>query len=235
MPTWLPIDRDYAQVRRRVGIQQRIGEMLTGILPTYVLERNWPGDQLDMWGANGVCSPPLNGNLQSVSLFNQSADQELLVWRVESNFVDGVSEQISRPFQMHIFTPLQTYDPASLPSAIPFFFPWLQPVAPPESARLSPNAFLIAGSNPAIQVVTINGVPTSSIGPILHPAADATSGFFSVGVAPVWSRFWQAGDVPPIRVRPGQRLTVQSLFPAFGNDHLEANFWWSERRFDRGL
>lgn len=245
-PTWRAIDRDYAQVRRRVGMQGRLGWFLSGILPTYQVERNWPGDQLDLWGANGRTSTPSPAGHPSISLHNGSdllpegERLELLVWRVVAKFMQpsGFFPQlVQMGFQdLHIFTPLQTYNPSAVPDAIPLQFPFLQPVDLGESVRLARVGHLDVGSNPALMVLVINGVPTTGIGPIV--TANLGAGISTAfGVANHLDFGPGAGDVPPIRLKPGQKLTIQGLIPSpgGGDEALDASFWWSERRYDRGL
>jgi len=222
--------------------------MLGAILPTYQVERNWPGEQTSMFGAEGVTGQGMtaDGHL-AISLHNTSdllpreEQLELLVWRFNADLFIFTDQSRFGGSPLHIFTPLQDYNPTEvLGSGPPIFFPWLQPVSPGESAHLSRAGHLDAGQNPSLMVVTVNGVPTTAIGPALvNRGQVAVAGGFAFGLN--GGNAYEFGlpgiDTPPMIVRPGQKLTVQSVvqFLAPNSLQLRANFWWSERKWVVGL
>ncbi len=250
-PRWHQIDRDYPQARKRLGFGGRMGLMLTGLLPTYQMERNWPGDQLRMYGASARTTlPSSTGRLNAISLHNVSLLlpredwQELLVWKVTArSFTGGVilPNWIESSMQdFHVFTPLVGYNPHNFPDTFPVVFAFLQPLEPERIAAFPSHGHLDVGSNINLMTVIINGVPTAGIGPRL---AQTPSIWILGGPTPGSQGFGAAqdmdyipsGDAPPFRVMPGERLTVQQLiFPATTLQGIEASFWWSERPFAQG-
>lgn len=234
-PRWFPIDQDFPRTRKRLGIGTRIGQVLTGILPTVVLEQNWPEDQLLTYGINGICDFTAVGPglFQSCSLVNTSTEPnpvEVLVWKVEASVYNEVSVQTFRSWLCHLFTPLPGYNPAAVPATIPEFFPWLQPIASGDVVRIS-NATMLCGGNVALPIAIVNGVPTSVIGPVL--GLKSTPNAQQRGQNPERQFGWAAGPSPPLVIRPGGSLTLQRLIPTpAGNpDSLEANFYYSERAY----
>ncbi len=240
-PRWLDSNRDYSQVQKRMSIPGRLASMLSGILPTYQVERNWPGDQTALFGAEGVTGRfvPATGHL-AVSLHNASdalpreEQLELLVWRMNAELFTQVN-LLASPNSIHMFTPLGNYNPNQIPSPIPQFFPWFQPVAPGELGHLSRAGHLDAGVNPTLLVVIVNGNPTTVLGPTMQ-----NRGMVSFGaiVSAEQKEYGLSGtDMPPVIVRPGQKLTFQSVnqFLVGAELELRGNFWWSERKYVVGL
>ncbi|MEE8509161.1 MAG: hypothetical protein V3T07_08870 [Myxococcota bacterium] len=254
MPRWLPIARDYAATRKRFSIQARIGEMLSGIVPTYQVERNWPGDQLDLWGINGISNESipdidgmtgqhLAGSLHNISdAFPLERQKELLVWRVTGELAQtgGPTGDILFPAnKLHLMSPGIGYNPEATPATAPapgtgIFLPWLQPQRPEEVLHFPTAGHLDVGYNPNLQTVNIGGDVHVSVGPALSTriasaaAAQASSGQqdFSLGGL----------DAPPYRIQPGRKLTVQSLF-AFSFAvpvRIDVSFWYSEREYAVG-
>ncbi len=248
MPRWLPIARDFAATRKRFTIPQRIGEMLSGIIPTYQVERNWPGDQLDLWGINGISDfqipdegamAPLfiAASLHNISdSFPRELQKELLIWRVIAAVtVNGV--QIPQNGKLHLFSPGLGYNPEAIPATGPLpntgiFLPWLQPQRPTEVLHFPTAGHLDVGYNTALQLTSIGGDFHIGIGPSLSfmtntpLTAGGTESDFSLGGV----------DAPPYRIQPGRKLTVQST-NSFAFDtffRLEASIWYSERDYAVG-
>ena len=245
-PSWLPVDREYASVRSRFGLRARFGRMLTGILPTVVLEQHWPTEQLDMFGINASTDGGVAGEFHACSLFNRSDDLELLVWQVTAFVVNF--QGTTRGFPVHIFTPLQTYDPTVTPAATPpapadgLFFPMLQTAVSVGIPGLVGDAVVEVGSNPSLQVLTVDGLARVSIGPRKLDFNGWTESAFQF---PLQNRDShvnlgvQASPAPPLRVKPQQRLCVQSTSTMQGpgggtSQALEANFIYSQRPFFAG-
>jgi hypothetical protein len=241
VPTWENTDRTWPAFRKRHGVRRRIGQMLTGIIPTIELEKSWAPDQLDIYGANGSTDGAAALELHSVALHNPSDDLELLVWKVESKA--RTTGGFSDPTETirHLFTPLQTYNPTLNPAPIPIFISALSTAtATGDAARLA-RAHLDCGSNPVLMVLTVDfgagPVATTMIGPSNSHSLQrfnmppAFSFWFPHGQ---WTVHYEAtGSCPPLRVKPGQKLAVaETANSPTGTHMIEANFWWSERPFD---
>lgn len=161
IPRWINVDRDYAATRRRLGIAGSLRQVLTGILPTYQLERNWPGDQLDLYGVDGITDTvipgavPLliSGSLHNVSdAFERDLQVELLVWRVTAD-IFTTSGVLLQNRTLQIFSPATGYNPELIPATgpAPFtgtFLPWLQPQTTAELLHFPSAGHLDMGYNP---------------------------------------------------------------------------------------
>jgi len=248
MPKWVQIARDYAATRKRFTMQSRLGEILTGILPTYQVERNWPGDQLDLYGINGITNATVPGAVPlhiSASLHNISdrfareEQKELLVWRIVAfmNRTDVIS-QAMRAEKLHLFTPITGYNPNAILATGPLpntgvFLPWLQPQRPEETAHFPAAGHLDVGYNTALQVADVGGLINLGVGPTLFTQESddsrAAISAYEFGLPGV--------DTPPYRLQPGRKLTVQTVFPQTNGlaIRMDASFWYSERPYAVGL
>lgn len=227
MPRWVNHAKALIGLRRRWSVNASFGEILTGVLPVIQVDKVLPTEDQDIYGlftqalADGV-------NLPACQLTAQR--QDVLVMRIEV-FVDAVSQRFPN---VHIFTPLQTYDPFDV-SLQGIFFPWLQGGArPPANDQMAQatgqlgSTFGAAGIGSALMTVSVNGFPISAIGPV-HPLERWTT---FVGSGGGENRMiWSMQD-PPIRVRPFQSLVVQApLGGMLGNGTpLNVNWYYSERR-----
>lgn len=242
MPRWLPIARDYAATRKRFSIQGSISELLSGILPTYQLERNWNSEFLDLWGIEGFVDA-MNGNHGAISLHNISdafpreEQRELLVWRMNAELFTRLAAATLLGFSLHQFTPIGNYNPHVIPGATPIFLPWFQPAkATGELARFPLAGHLDAGSNAALDVVTVNGVPVTVVGPVMTMRQGRTQAGSSVAGGLSNMEFGLNVDAPPFRVKPGERVTIQTLEPHSSSfTTLRVVVWYSERPFTEGL
>ncbi|MEE8507767.1 MAG: hypothetical protein V3T07_01770 [Myxococcota bacterium] len=248
-PRWLPIARDYAATRKRFTLQGSLREMLSGILPTYQVERNWPGDQLDLWGVNGISNiqipnngamDPLHisGSLHNISdSFEIEDRKELLVWRITAH-VGFTIVDLAPAGALHLFSPGIGYNPEAIPATGPLpntgtFLPFLQPQTTDQVLRFPTAGHLDVGYNTGVQVVSIGGSLNLGIGPTMHVRENAAR-----TAAGPESEFGLPGlDAPPYRVQPGRKLTVQSInafaFDAF--TRLDVSFYYSERGLALGL
>jgi len=242
MPRWVNIRERWSSYRNRLDLNHRFGEMLTGVLPVVSLERSWPTEQLSMYGMNVECAGAGGAAHFACSLHNVSDENppavELLVWRVNAwHFRPGLGT-LTPSASMHLFSPIASYNPHSIPATLPIHAPWLQTGAESGDKVQLSRAHGDAGFAPALQVVSIGGVATTSIGPIL------TQPVRLISPTTVGSVFQGGSDMvefqpqypaPPIRVLPGRRLTVQTTTTFSSSAYLlEANFWWSERLFEPG-
>lgn len=249
MPKWLQISRDYAATRKRFSIQGRIGEMLSGILPTYQVERNWPGDQVNMWGINGISDAAIPGavplhiaaSLHNISdAFQREEQKELLVWRIavivhRSDLIalNAIDEKI------HLFNPGTGYNPELIRATGPLpgtgvFLPWLQPQRPEHVLHFPTAGHLDVGYNPNLQVTQVGADFHIGVGPTLMTVQGNSGG------APPTATMHEFGlpgvDTPPYRVQPGRKLTVQTVQPQANglNRRMDASFWYSERDYAVG-
>lgn len=251
MPRWWRIDKDYARVRKQLGISTRLGEILTGILPVYIVEQAWPIDQLDVFGVSGITVDSAFGTtpfFHSCSLLNQLSDvrppEELLVWRIDANVYAVTQDPVtgeaffsdSRSAGLHVFTPnLEFYNPAQ--TSVQEFRPWLQPIGGPRSAQLrTSNARMICGHAPTLETVIVNGVPTPAVGPRMTRIMENTGSSFTNILGANLGFGWTPSPAPPLLVRPGSELTVQSVSPMkissglfTDGQRLEVSFWFSTR------
>lgn len=216
MPRWQPsgIANALTAFVRRYRLGTSITDVWTGIIPVAQVDKHWQDDRLDIWGmfVQGGADAGPAPQLLSATLFAQ--DLEVLVHRVDGWWAGQVSNRV------HLFTPLQTYDPAATNPNV--FFPWLQTMVQTGDAGRLSRAFGIGGYNGAHQVVTVSGTPFTTFGPFSPLHTELTPG----GRV---HRFWGFQD-PPIRLKPFERLTVQALGQAaFITDVLGANFYYSER------
>jgi len=228
-------------------MQGTIREMLSGILPTYQLERNWPSDQLDLWAINGITDQTIpagvplhaSGSLHNISdQFDRELQKELLVWRVTGELYNAVNEQVIEE-PLHLFSPVIGYNPEAIPATGPLpntgvFLPWLQPQRPPPQIAVFPTAgHLDMGYNVSAQVVVVGADTHIGIGPTQGIGNDAGT----AGVTRRTFDFSLGGvDAPPFRIQPGRKLTVQTvrLQPAGFTRRIDVSFWYSERDFAIG-
>ena len=212
MPAWTRAGKTFVAFARRWGLNAPPAELWTGVVPTAQIDKHWTEDRLDMWGLE--CQQggtAVAGNLASCSLV--AGSKELLVHRVGVTYNGSVAP---RTLVGHLFTPLQTYNPAAIGPAL--VFPWLQPVQPGEPARLA-SAVGLVGDAAFLQVVTVNGLPNTSIGPITQMQVNARS-------LVAWG---DNGQDPPYRVKPLQLLTFQSLLQLPVGNSINISFWFTER------
>lgn len=244
MPNWVPIRERWSAIRNRFDMNTRFGSIMSGVLPVVSLERNWPTEQLHLYGMNAECSLPGGGGTFhfACSLHNTSDENppevELLVWRVNAWMFSPTQSTIQPAGTLHLFSPLPSYNPHATAATIPFHAPWLQMGAEGGADRVQlSRAHGDAGGASALQVVSVGGAPTTSLGPILTHGMVLTSPTTTLpyqgGISMM--EFQPQYPCPPLRVLPGRRLTVQTT-QKWGRAaiDLEANFWWSERLFERG-
>jgi len=213
--------------------------MLDGVIPVVVAENHFPGDQLDFFGLNAETDTFAAFGPGAVHLYIEliaPADLEVLIWDVQATVLNnGVPDELP----VHLFTPLQDFallggatNPLIPNPVLPFlYFPWLQPVSQPESGRLS-QTLSQAGATSGLQVVSVNGIPTTSIGPIRNSQAVAGSALFFGGL--LWNRFYSSSYRPPLRLKPETRVAVQTTVADTRGLALGANFIYSERPYEPG-
>lgn len=196
--------------------------MLTGIIPVAEVDRHYTDDRLDLWGAfTQIPGTAVANRLGACSLVPQVA--EVLVHKIEARYI-GIG-QGQHPF--HLFTPLQAYAPTAINAAL--VLPWMQPVKPGQPGRLSSTIFVTGETDAGLMVVTVNGAPHTAIG----PAYTLSSQGIALVAAPFSSHptvLWGFQD-PPLRVKPGQQLTVQATAAIPLNFFLNVNWFYSERVF----
>lgn len=217
MPFWRTSARVFAAWSRRHSLNAPAQEILTGIIPTAEVDRHWTDDRLDLWGAFTQQPGTATANrLGAVSMVPQR--KEALVHRIEISIVSA----LARTHNFHLFTPLQVYFPTAINSNL--ILPWLQPVKPGQPGRLADTLFVNGETDAGLMVVTVNGLPHTAIGPSYQAASVVALGQMARIVA------WDYQN-PPLRVKPGQQLTVQATTQMPTGLFLNVNWYFSERVF----
>jgi len=226
MPRWVQHAKSLIGVRRQWSVNENLGEILTGVLPTVEVDKVRTLEQENIYGM--FCQVTGDGvNLGACQIGAERV--ELLVHQVEF-WVDAIT---TRAPTVHLFTPLQTYDPFDVAGPT-IFFPWFQgpAVAPPgnplgQATGALSTAVGRSGLGSALMSVIVNGVPVVAIGPT-YPYERWTT-FVGAGGGTM-RKIWTFQD-PPLRIRPFQNLTVQTLLGIMlgAGQPLNVNFYWSER------
>lgn len=234
MPRWFTHGKAFTALRRRYNLNEDAREFLTGLLPVIEADRHWTADRLNLWGI--FTQHALPGGIGPVypaaSLHAQR--KELLVHRIQATLRIGGSWSSVPGYGFHLFSPLQTYVPELNRAAI--WFPWAQTMVEPADAGQLSEGFGLTGDNAAQQVVLVNGVPYTSIGPVgfapwVITFVGATGGGYAYSAQPELQTLWSFQD-PPLRVRPFSALTVQTtsaMGPSGSIWTLDVNWWYSER------
>lgn len=222
MPRWVQHAKALVGLRRRWSVNSSFGEILNAVMPVVQVDKIVPTEDQDLFGmfVQGVGD---GVNITACALAAQARD--VLVHKIDF-WVDAIT---TREPTVHIFTPLQTYDPFDV-SLQNIFFPWFQGAAraPPNDPFGQATGTLgdpigLAGLASGLMSVIVNGVAITAIGPT-YPFIVGSGG----GEArPIWGF-----QDPPIRVRPFQRLCVQTTIGnMLGlNQPLNVSFWYSDRR-----
>lgn len=220
-PRWVTTTKVWAAWSRRHGLNAPAQQILTGILPVAQVDKHWLDDRIELWGLfmqqPGTAVP---GRLGACTLLTQR--KEAIVHKIEAQLTI-ISASPGTIANVHLFTPIFPY----LPTAVNAFivFPWLQPISAPDPGRLARSFGLIGETDAGLQVVTVDGAPHTSVGP------SYSLGTYAAGL--VGGRrhvLWSFQD-PPLRVKPGQQLTVQLLDVLPAALALQVNFYFSEREF----
>lgn len=227
MPRWFVHSKPLVSWRRRWGLNTDPTEMLSGVLPTAQVDKHWDSDRLNIWGIFVQGEKLRAAGAQHICATLEAQRKELLIYKVEA-WLDVNGFLHTTP--IHIFTPLQNYNPhatSDAAAATSIWFPWLQSMAeqPGDPARL-PEAFGLGGYNAGMQVVTINGVNFTSVGPV-----SSVNSWVGGGAVERGQVMWNFQD-PPLRVRPFSTICVQSALAVVGGTldwYLNVNFWFCER------
>lgn len=188
-----------------------------------VLDTDWPTDTLGLYGLYTQAQEPAAG-VEYMACELVAQRNELLVHRIVATCLVGASAG-GVGQGVHVLTPLQGYNPTVNGTTI--WFPWAQTPYEVGQAAALPEAYGLGGTNAAQQIVNINGVPFTSIGPVHFQE-------YATGLTMPQSfnmELWGFQD-PPIRVRPQTHLAVQSIAVATAGGALETlnvNWWFSER------
>lgn len=222
MPLWKASTRVWAAWSRRHGLNAPAQEILTGIIPTAQVDKHWQNDRLDLWGIfMQQIGTATVGRLGACTLL--AGQLEVLVHKIECQLViTGVTAGNIIP--VHLFTPLQGYLPTAVNVAL--VLPWLQTmVRPQDPGRLAQAVGLIGETDAGLMVVTVNGAPHVAVGPsysINTYAAGMAGGRRHV--------LWGFQD-PPLRIKPGEQLSVQTLAQMPTSIAIQVNIFYTERVF----
>lgn len=253
MPRWAALSRSYNALQRRLGLQnQPATEGWNGLLQVIQADRHWHSEDLRMFGAVGVSwgagDPDMTtARHHTVSLHNPTDDRELLVYRAAGWVSAGFDTSFQVPGS-HIFTPLEAYyelqpagpyfprEAAAGPPVIldPFAFPWVQTGTGPGDNTIDlGSAHLDQGTHSALQAVTVQPLGVFST---IGPRHVQTGALAAAGAQPALGSRFQGPDSPPLRLKPRQRLALQSLVAHRSTSlqglALEVEFWWSERAYE---
>lgn len=197
-------------------------EMLTGVIPVAEVDRHWTDDRLDVWGMfTQVPGTAVVNRLGACTILPQA--KEILVHRITAQ----LSSSTSLVHNIHLFTPLQAYAPTALNAAL--VLPWLQPVKPGQAGRLAETIGVTGETDAGLMVVVVNGAPHTAIGPLFVISA-LQVGLVGTLSAKAPTVLWDYQN-PPLRVKPGQQLTVQVTTQLPNTTLLDVNWWWTERIF----
>ena len=220
MPRWVVHSKPLTAWRRLWGLNTDPTEVLSGVIPTAQVSKHWDSDVFNVWGMYVQGDRAAGAGVDHVAATLEAQRREVLVWRVDAWLERNGGIDVT---PLHIFSPLQAYNPTANNTSI--WFPWLQtPVEQPADPARLPEAFGLGGHVPGLQVVNINGVPFTCIG----PAQSGLVGLF--GGARMQAHWWFQD--PPLHVRPFATLAVQTVLAVGGAGNLytlNANFYYSER------
>lgn len=215
MPRWLQHARQLAGLQRRWNVNAAFNEISSGVVPVVEVDKHRSSDDSDIYGMFVQAQGNL-GQIEACALSSQ--DLEVLIHRIE--FWWDPPSATQRP--VHLFTPLQNYTPFDAASNA--YFAWWEGPANSQDVGKLGRAFGVGGLGTGLQVVNVNGVPITTIGPTLP---SIQTGLF--GIVAVSAGFWEFQD-PPFRLKPFTMACVQSVNALVGaTDFLNVNFYYSER------
>jgi len=215
MPRWVQHARQLAGLQRRWNVNAAFSELATGVVPVVEVDKHRAADDQDIYGLLVQANSNV-GQIEACALVSQT--HEVLIHKIE--FWWDPATSVSRP--VHLFTPLQNYTPFDVSSAA--FFAWFQGPANANDVGKLGHAFGVGGLGSGLQVVVVNGVPITTIGPA-YP--HLLTGVFATlqGVQPIWTF-----QDPPFRLKPFSMACVQSTNQLVESGHvLNVNFFYSER------
>lgn len=222
MPRWLYHSKSFLYWRKRFRLNADPQEMLTGVIPVSIVDRSWPDDTRYLWGAFHSTLTRINQHA-AVELVAQR--RALRIHRITAWMSIGTPPYPWVGYPIHLFTPLQNYDP--VPNDTTIGFPWLQTAYRQGQDGALGDAFLLGGNNAAMQTILVNGVPYVSVGPMA--LAGGTSGAVTLNTKWNESVLWSGQD-PPLVVQPFTSICVQTFFAAGATSTyaLNASFFYSE-------
>lgn len=218
MPGWIRhgLDLSTGWVQRwGLSGANQLGEILTGILPTVQVGKQWLPDQAAMYGVSTFVTSTIANNHPAGGLI--ALERDCYVTRVTAQ-VRG--EPASLPTLHMAVTQLGFYDPfiANAAGHIPFLgSPFIRPVA---------SALGLSGQNPGL------GAVVTSVGavPLQGPTEWVPLDKEGINMVPDGHTvLWNCAD-PPFLLHAGDVLFVQTV-ATVGTwfDSLIANFYWWEQ------
>lgn len=257
-PRWFRHSRNWIAFQKRLQLNTGFGSILNAISPTVQLDRVWHREYYQ--GANGAFgqswdihiegdAPYAGSRYHSCSLHNPTDDLELLVYRAwgqASQAIGAAVATVPRSItampnvSLHISTPPESYfelagSTNSVVNTAGTRFGWKQgAVGPQLDSVILPAAHVDCYTHTTLPIVSVNGVNNYALGPMMLQPGNATAQGQTNG-----RLLHETSDQPPWRVKPGQRLMIQSVQPlvstALGaRQFVVASFEWVERPWVEG-
>jgi hypothetical protein len=246
-PAWIPHSQDFRRWLRTWGIgNQNLYELLTGVLPTAVVNRSWQDYETDLWGVTTLTTSPV-GNIPGLSVV-AGPTFDCLIRQVDvlayQNFSVGANGTVIPGQACQVFSPeggynavalgLSEFHPGLLATrnfALPqarFFTGWNTGfnTDPPFNSPFSAWSVVLdshfnAGNNTwfPVQLCFTNG-PTALCPAPAFTGALAPTGNINIFrdgfMLPKSTRLW-AMEQPPLRVAAGTILDFQlNAVPSVG-------------------
>lgn len=153
MPGWIGHSVAFSRLISRFQLKRQPSEFWTGVLPTLAVEPHY-GDDLQQLA--GLTSFDPTGTAACAILLVPGVGTRLYLWYTQSIWVLAFGT-----VNMHLATwDRRIYDPVvtAPATAVPWFVG--RDIYPSQATR----AEMITGTNPAMETVIVNGVPTIKIG-----------------------------------------------------------------------
>jgi hypothetical protein len=213
--------RQLAGLQRRWNVNNPFSEISSGVVPVVEVDKHRAAEDQDIYGMLVQSSVGNGAKLLACALVAQ--DREVLIHKIDFHY-----QALSTILRgVHIFTPLQNYNPFNVNSAA--YFAWLQGPANVNDVGKLGRSFGIGGAGNAHQVVVVNGVPVTTFGPFYqyeyHSVFVLGAGFNNEKPNRV---LWSHQD-PPFRLKPFSMCCVQEIWAGAAGDLLDVNFFYSER------
>ncbi len=216
MARWLQHARNLAGFQRRWSLNAPLAEVSSGVVPVAVVDKHYGSDEQNLWGMFVQAASNL-GQIEACALVAQ--DREVLIHKIE--FWWDPAAAANRP--VHIFTPLQAYNPFD--AAVNAYFAWWQGKAVAQDIGQLGGTFGMGGLGTGLQAVIVNMAPVITIGPSFPSLTLGAFGAARQTVQPIWSF-----QDPPWRLKPFTMACVQSVNALVGaGQFLNVNFYYTER------
>lgn len=233
------LQRTFEEFYRRSGV---LGSgvargVLDTVTPAVTVGRDWQTEELDLWAFTADQANTLAGQFPAIGIL--AGDREVLVRRWEwmltptntnaYHAVPGAQVHLTKALNLAVYDPVDTNTGE--------FFPFVLTTP----GFVLPRCRILAGEHAGLPSVLIGGV---LVAPAIGPRAQATmhgewitAGIYRLSRQPIFEPILNFSD-PPIVIRPGEFLYMQSLIDTTGNPitgtttfpRLWVNAWYTERK-----